>query len=34
MAKLLKPVPVVGNLFYNWFGGGAEAYNEKLGKNR
>ena len=34
MAKLLKSVPVVGDLFYNWFGGGAEAYNEKLGKNR
>lgn len=34
MAKLLKSVPVVGNLFYSWFGGGAEAYNEKLGKNR
>jgi len=28
-AKLVKPVPVVGNLFYNWFLGGAEEYNEK-----
>ena len=29
MAKLIKPVPVVGNLTYNWFLGGAEEYNER-----
>lgn len=27
--KLIKPVPVVGNLVYNWFLGGAEEYNER-----
>lgn len=26
----LKGLPVVGPLFYSWFGGGAEKYNEKL----
>ena len=26
----LKGVPVVGPMFYNWFGGGAEKYNERL----
>ncbi len=29
VAKLVKPVPIVGNLTYNWFLGGAEEYNEK-----
>lgn len=27
--KYAKPVPIVGNIAYNWFGGGAEAYNER-----
>lgn len=26
--KYVRPVPVVGSLVYNWFGGGAEAYND------
>jgi len=29
-APVLKGVPVVGPLAYNWFGGGAEKYNERL----
>ena len=29
VAKLVKPVPIVGNLVYNWFLGGAEEYDEK-----
>lgn len=28
-AKYLKPVPVFGNLVYQWFLGGAEAWNER-----
>jgi hypothetical protein len=28
----LRPLPVVGPIIYNWFGGGAEAYNERLSK--
>jgi len=27
--KLIKPVPIVGNLVYNWMLGGAEEFNEK-----
>ena len=27
----LKAVPVVGPVVYNWFGGGAEKYNQRLG---
>jgi len=27
----LKAVPVVGPILYNWFGGGAEKYNQRLG---
>jgi hypothetical protein len=26
----LKGIPIVGPMFYNWFGGGAEKYNERL----
>lgn len=33
-AKVLKPVPIVGNVFYNWFFGGAEKYNEDLKKKQ
>jgi hypothetical protein len=33
-AKVLKPVPVAGNIVYNWFFGGAEKYNEDLRKER
>jgi len=29
---LLRNVPLVGPLIYNWFGGGAEKYNERLAK--
>lgn len=29
----LRSIPVVGPLFYAWFGGGKEAYNEKLNKS-
>lgn len=32
--KLVKPVPIVGNLVYNWFLGGAEEYNERQEANR
>jgi hypothetical protein len=28
-AKILKEVPIVGPLYYQWFGGGAERYNQK-----
>ena len=31
-AKAMKGIPVVGTLFYNWFGGGAEKFNERLDK--
>jgi len=27
--KYAKPVPIVGNIAYNWLGGGAEAWNER-----
>jgi len=27
--KYAKPVPIVGNIAYNWLGGGAEKYNER-----
>lgn len=33
-AKYLKPVPVFGNLVYQWFFGGAEAWNENMQKER
>lgn len=29
----LRAVPVVGPMFYSWFGGGAEAFNERLKKS-
>ena len=29
-SKLLKDIPGVGPLFYNWFGGGAEKYNDRV----
>lgn len=29
VAKLVKPVPIVGNLTYNWMLGGAEEFNER-----
>ena len=29
-AKYTRSIPVVGPMFYNWFGGGAEKYNERL----
>ena len=32
-AKAMKGIPVVGTLFYNWFGGGAERFNERLDKD-
>ena len=32
LAPLLRNVPLVGPLIYNWFGGGAEKYNERLAK--
>ena len=28
--EAMKGIPVVGTLFYNWFGGGAERFNERL----
>lgn len=31
--KAMKGIPVVGTLFYNWFGGGAERFNERLDKD-
>ena len=32
--RYLRPVPLVGPLLYNWFGGGAEKYNERVEKER
>ncbi len=32
--KYLRAVPAVGPMLYNWFGGGAEKYNERLEKER
>ena len=32
--RYLRAVPLVGPMFYNWFGGGAEKYNERLDKER
>ena len=32
--RYLRAVPLVGPMFYNWFGGGAEKYNERLAKER
>lgn len=29
-AKYTRSIPVVGPMLYNWFGGGAEKYNERL----
>jgi hypothetical protein len=33
-SKALRAVPVVGPLLYNWLGGGAEKYNERLAKEK
>ena len=30
LEKYLRNIPVVGPMLYNWFGGGAEKYNERL----
>ena len=32
--KTLRPIPLVGDLTYNWFAGGAEEYNERMDKER
>ena len=32
LKPVLKGIPLVGPLAYNWFGGGAEKYNERLEK--
>jgi hypothetical protein len=32
--RYLRAIPLVGPVFYNWFGGGAEKYNERLRKER
>jgi len=32
--QYLRSVPLVGPMLYNWFGGGAEKYNERLEKGR
>ena len=34
MERYLRPIPLVGPLLYNWFGGGAEKYNERMEKAR
>jgi hypothetical protein len=34
LEKHIRAVPLVGGLVYNWFGGGAEKYNERLEKER
>ena len=34
VGKYLRAAPLVGPMFYNWFGGGAEKYNERLQKER
>ena len=33
LEKYLNNVPIVGPIVYNWFGGGAEKYNERLGED-
>jgi hypothetical protein len=33
-SKALRAVPVVGPLLYNWLGGGAEKYNERLAEEK
>ena len=32
--KILREVPIIGEFIYNWFGGGAEEYNERKAKER
>lgn len=32
--KFTKDVPVIGPIYHNWFGGGAEKYNRKLRRER
>ena len=32
--RYLRSVPLVGPMLYNWFGGGAEKYNERMDKER
>ena len=32
-ARALNGIPVVGRILYNWFGGGAEKFNERLDKD-
>jgi hypothetical protein len=32
LEPVLKGIPMVGPLLYNWFGGGAEKHNERLDK--
>ena len=34
LKKYLRAVPAVGPMLYNWFGGGAEKYNERVEKGR
>ena len=33
-SKALRAVPVVGPMLYNWLGGGAEKYNERLAEEK
>lgn len=33
-SRLLRSVPLFGPMLYNWFGGGAEKYNERMEKER
>jgi hypothetical protein len=32
LAPVLRAVPLVGPMIYNWFGGGAEKFNERKAK--
>ena len=34
ISPILRNVPGVGPIIYNWFGGGAEKYNERQRKKR
>ena len=34
LGKIVRPVPIIGPLIYNWFLGGAEKYNERKERER
>ena len=34
LAKKMKGLPLLGNIIYNFFGGGIEEYNDRLNRQR